>query len=166
MKQCSACKQYKSVKEFHKRGDFKKLYKSQCKKCTSKNDYRKKIKGKVKKDFLILNAKRMREYRSKHPEYVKRMFGTGKYRYSQAKVQAKRSHCAWELTREEYYKLLKNKCVYCNKSLPKKGIALDKKNPSILIYKKSNVVPCCKRCNWIKSNWFTYNQMLKIGKFK
>lgn len=92
-------------------------------------------------------------------------WGLGKYRYSRSRIQAiKKSHCKWELTKEQYYYLIKQRCIYCNKKLEQKGIGLDKKNPNILIYRLNNVVPCCKRCNWIKGTWFTYRQMIKIGK--
>jgi len=30
-------------------------------------------------------------------------------------------------------------------------------------YTISNVVPCCKQCNIAKSDFFTYQEMLKLG---
>lgn len=30
---------------------------------------------------------------------------------------------------------------------------------------KNNIVPCCYKCNTIKNNFFTFEEMKKIGKF-
>jgi hypothetical protein len=63
-------------------------------------------------------------------------------------------------------------CVYCGETVSwikyssrKPALYrynLDKKENS-LDYSKENCVVCCKGCNYIKSNKFTYEQMLEIG---
>ena len=87
----------------------------------------------------------------------------GPYRFSNARFSAKRKKAKWRLNREQYYKLIKNKCIYCFKNLDAYGIGLDRKNPKG-DYRVGNVVPCCKRCNWIKGSWFSYSQMIRVGK--
>jgi hypothetical protein len=62
-------------------------------------------------------------------------------------------------------------CIYCGEEvswtefhLVKNGSRynLDRKDNS-LGYSKNNCVVCCGRCNRVKSNQFTYEQMLQIG---
>jgi len=64
-----------------------------------------------------------------------------------------------------------NKCHYCNEPVEWKqhGISenlhsyqLDRIDNSIG-YTKDNCVVCCKVCNRVKSNYFTYREMLKLG---
>lgn len=52
-------------------------------------------------------------------------------------------------------------CIYCGeKDWNKLGCdRIDNSKPHI----KDNVVPCCKRCNTIKSNKFTVDEMKEIG---
>jgi hypothetical protein len=43
------------------------------------------------------------------------------------------------------------------------GYNLDRKDPK-LYYVMSNVVVCCKRCNMAKSNYFSYEEWVEVGK--
>lgn len=63
------------------------------------------------------------------------------------------------LTKEFLEDSLLSKCIYC--SYPATG--LDRLNNSIG-HTDKNCVPCCTQCNLAKSNYFTYEDMLKIGK--
>lgn len=61
-------------------------------------------------------------------------------------------------------------CHYCNEEVQWKpyggqssGYKLDRKDNS-LGYSKENCVVCCARCNRAKSNHFTYEEWVKIGK--
>lgn len=65
-----------------------------------------------------------------------------------------------------------NNCHYCNgeitwaiKALYRNGYRynLDRKD-NVLGYLKCNVVTCCWKCNETKSDRFTYEQFIKIGK--
>jgi len=77
-----------------------------------------------------------------------------------------------ELTYEEFLDFTKIKqCHYCEAPvewtefhLVRNGSRynLDRKDNSIG-YSKENCVVCCKRCNRIKSDHLTYEQMLQIG---
>lgn len=71
---------------------------------------------------------------------------------------------------EEYLKFTLTKiCHYCNEYIDWKpyksneGYKLDRKDNN-LGYTKENCVVCCARCNKAKSDHFTYEQWLEIGK--
>lgn len=74
------------------------------------------------------------------------------------------------LTYEEYLSFTKKKnCHYCGVALnwkphanSSRGHKLDRKDNSIG-YTKGNCVVCCPRCNWAKSDHFTYDEWKQIG---
>lgn len=77
------------------------------------------------------------------------------------------------LSYKEFLEFTKiQECHYCGKSIiwspysnNKKyagGSNLDRKN-SALGYSKNNCVVCCPRCNWSKSNRFTYKEWVILG---
>lgn len=81
------------------------------------------------------------------------------------------------LTYEEFIDIIKDStCHYCNKELiynkytrdenskyVSRAYQLDRKNNN-LGYIKENLVPCCWECNRLKSNIYTYEDFLEIGK--
>ena len=91
--------------------------------------------------------------------------------YNQFIHNVKHKHSV-ELTYEDFVEFTKTTCcVYCDEEIKwvDYGISrqgqrynLDRKDNS-LGYSKDNCVVCCKDCNYIKSNRFTYEQMLQIG---
>lgn len=52
-------------------------------------------------------------------------------------------------------------CHYCGGSLPPTGAGLDRKDNNGP-YSLANAVPCCRRCNTIKGNAFTYEEFMEI----
>jgi hypothetical protein len=54
--------------------------------------------------------------------------------------------------------IINSPCIYCG-SL--KRIEVDRKDSS-LGYTKDNTAPACRRCNTIKNNVVTYDEMMKI----
>ena len=65
-----------------------------------------------------------------------------------------------------------SKCYYCGETLiwnkhSKNGMSgpynLDRMDP-LKGYSIENCVPCCGLCNYTKSDNFTYDEMIKIGK--
>lgn len=164
MKKCNACLEYKKLEEFQKRiYKNKNIGKNVCKLCASKLDYRKQLVGEKRIKYLRKHADYQKIWRGTHPDYVLENFGYGKYRFTRSKAQAKRSKCEWTIDKNDYHMLLTKQCFYCDGNLEEKGIALDKIDPTKKIYSIDNVVPCCKRCNWIKGTWFTLDEMVKIG---
>jgi hypothetical protein len=80
-----------------------------------------------------------------------------------------------EITYEEYHSLVEGKpsCHYCgaeiqwlphghSKAESNNSSGLDRKD-SYKGYTVDNVVICCARCNWSKSNRFTYEEWKQIG---
>jgi uncharacterized protein with PIN domain len=104
-----------------------------------------------RKKFGIVSKDRLRYTRSKK----------GKYLY--ARARAKQRGVVWSLTKEEYIRLVENNCHYCGDILRETGVGLDQIVPT-KGYTTNNVVPCCKECNVVKSDYFTYEEMVEIGK--
>jgi len=84
-------------------------------------------------------------------------------RFSCSIRRAKSKGIVWTLTKEEFSILITQPCHYCNHPLRETSTGLDQKKPKEG-YTIDNVVPCCKECNTAKSNFFTYDEMLLIGK--
>lgn len=82
--------------------------------------------------------------------------------YSKYKVSAKKRALEFKIKKEHFKLLTSSNCYYCD-SIPKAIIKIpnsrqgyiyngvDRKINS-LGYTEDNVVPCCKRCNFLKSN--------------
>lgn len=78
-----------------------------------------------------------------------------------------------KLTYEEFLEFTKIKnCHYCEAPIrwavhvvkgESNSYNLDRKD-STVGYFKDNLVVCCKRCNYAKGYWFTYEQFLELGK--
>ena len=125
--------------------------------------------GCTKKFINGINAQSRRK-----PESVYR------YIYEQCQYSAKTRNINFNLTKEEYINLVKKDCYYCGEPAPTKqpnrgkekyvgvpvqynGIDRIDSNQG---YKKENCVPCCTKCNYMKSDMdvsaFT-NHILKIA---
>ena len=66
----------------------------------------------------------------------------------------------FDLTREFLSDLLQQECVYCGDN---SFIGADRIDNN-LGHLQTNVVPCCYTCNIARSNLFTYDEMLLLGK--
>lgn len=76
---------------------------------------------------------------------------------------AKKRGLEWSISLEQFEALTKKQCHYCNNKLPETKTGLDRKD-SNLGYNINNVVPCCRYCNQIKSNLFSYEEFLRLSK--
>jgi hypothetical protein len=86
-------------------------------------------------------------------------------RYTKSKILAKYRHLDWELSENQYEKLINNQvCYYCAGKLPEAGLGLDRKD-NRKGYTLSNVVPCCKVCNALKSSFIKYEEFKEIRKY-
>jgi hypothetical protein len=66
-----------------------------------------------------------------------------------------------KITFEQYKSIVKDKkCSYCNDELIT-GSSLDRLD-SNKGYTINNVTPCCNRCNMVKSNLLSYEEMKKV----
>jgi hypothetical protein len=76
---------------------------------------------------------------------------------------------------KEWYDSQEQKCHYCGRTLDEVlkspdplskrifRLTVDRRN-SEKGYDKGNLVLACYRCNWVKSNFFTEQEMIEIGK--
>lgn len=86
------------------------------------------------------------------------------YRYTQLKKDSKRRGIEFHLTKTEFLKLVKTTtCAYCKEKVADTGSGLDRLN-SLAGYHIDNVVRCCARCNWMKGNWLTPEEMVVAWK--
>lgn len=95
------------------------------------------------------------------------------HRMRNTKVRAKNKGISFTIDYHEYigwFRLQPKNCYYCGSPLTNgkhtkhklTDMTLDRKNPN-QGYSLQNIVLCCRRCNMIKGNWFTEQQMLEIA---
>jgi hypothetical protein len=84
-------------------------------------------------------------------------------RYRSLHAAAKHGNYTCDIGFEDYCSIIRDNCHYCGSELANSGSGLDRINP-LGGYTLDNVVPCCRQCNWTKSDYFTYDEMLVIGK--
>ena len=92
------------------------------------------------------------------------------------KSGAKSRNLVFELTNDEFYSLITKSCKYCGQEpelrIFRKGLTgeckakvngIDRVNSNIG-YIKSNCVPCCTKCNLMKSNYTSDDFLTHISK--
>lgn len=94
--------------------------------------------------------------KSKLGTQINRTFNN--YRY-----KCRKKNLFWDLSSEQFYTLTQKPCVYCgiapsNGRLPFIYNGLDRKDNN-LGYTPDNVAPCCARCNGIKGDILSYEDM-------
>lgn len=99
----------------------------------------------------------------KESGYKAKFTRTIKNRLTDSIRTANRRGLTWDISLEQFEALTKQQCHYCNNKLPETKTGLDRKD-SDLGYIVSNVVPCCRYCNQVKSNLFSYDEFLKLAK--
>jgi len=172
MKICQRCKTAKAFTEFHKDKKKKDGHCSWCIQC--KKDYydgpdgwnikaaakqwRLENKERISATNKVWAAKNKALLKRKRYEYTRRP----STRYQVARSNAKAREYEFTITLEEYLTLIKeNVCEYCKGPLPETGGGVDRKDNS-QGYHLWNLVPCCSRCNDMKSVYLTYNEMHMI----
>lgn len=116
------------------------------------------------------DSKRNSEYHRRHPEVARRRAKKHRTtfigRHKQLKKKLKLENVsdidpAWSVN---FYSslVLEDSCHYCGGGLSKSGHSLDRIDNS-LGHQAFNLVPCCGRCNSVKSNYFTYKDMLLLA---
>ena len=117
-------------------------------------------------DFYHKNKDHINEWRRKNPYSI----------MSILKRNAKKRNIDFSITREEFIKWWtsqEQKCVYCDIPIERMAVADRTKKLSKRLsidridnnkgYNISNIVLSCLKCNFIKSNLFTFEEMKEIG---
>ena len=123
MKICTKCKCEKELTEFYRHIGNKSGYQSQCKKCM--DTYSK-------------------QHRKNNPKYRRKMVYWYYYK------SAKRRGYSFCLTREQFENIIMQPCWYCGSMpIPRNGIDRQDNSKG---YEIGNCVPCCTKCNLLKSD--------------
>jgi hypothetical protein len=122
----------------------------------------------------------LKNYRGKHKNKMQNYSKIWRYTikgiYFHLKNKSKRRNIEFNITKEDFIRWYNNqekKCCYCNRT--EKEVINDANQKSYRLtydrkdnnkgYTIDNIILACYRCNMIKSAEFTFEQMLKIGKF-
>jgi len=155
-KLCKTCDENKLLIKFavHKRtkldGNVVHYYDKICRKCRTK-DYKKKM------GYLS------------NPTYI--------YSALKCRCGSRKNKVSVEISRDdfvEWYNKQEQRCYYCQRTLQEyleSGDSLNRNFKKLSIdrldnnkgYKLGNIVISCMRCNFIKGDYFTEKEMLKIG---
>lgn len=87
---------------------------------------------------------------------------TPKGRFHKGRFSAKKRGYLWELTFEEYQRLIARPCHYCCRPLDIAGTGLDRKDNGSL-YSVKTCVPCCGRCNSTFMDLYSYQEKLLLA---
>lgn len=110
-------------------------------------------------------------YMKRFLEWEKKYRRTPPGFYAHVKKMALRNKREFDLEKQWFLNWLKEQgaqCCYCKREL--KYTAKKETAPSIdridnlKGYLKTNIVLCCARCNIIKNDLFTYDEMMELGK--
>lgn len=104
---------------------------------------------------LCSNARSLRYYHRRGKFCVKHI-------YAMAKTHARSAGRSFTITLEEFSTIISQPCVYrIDDSPASKKVGLDRKDNTVG-YVQQNIVPCCQLHNAIKSDIFSYEQMLDL----
>lgn len=141
-KRCFTCKISKAVTEFWPATTGK--YNSNCKPCA--------------------NQRRNAWYKSasgKH--HIAKMNLAPLRKFARLRYDARKRGVAVELTKDQFLSIVRENCHYCGYPLEDYGHGLDRMD-NAKGYSLDNVVPCCNRCNRVKAEYFTYDEMIEVGR--
>lgn len=83
-------------------------------------------------------------------------------RFANSRCAAVSKGREWAIPFELYSSLIVMPCHYCLGPLDETGIGLDRVDTDGG-YTPNNVVPCCGRCNSVKLDHFTYDEMMRLS---
>lgn len=172
-KVCSKCKEEKTVEEFTKHKTTKDGLNVWCKKCIRISS----------KDYYSINKKKiLKKMKNKYKQNsIKILFREKTYRsttkgiYACIKHSASKRRQVFSLSQEDFKKWYEKQlkiCAYCKRTEKDvikdrnnqyNRLTIDRKNNS-KGYELNNLTLCCHKCNLIKGENFSYNQMIRIGK--
>jgi hypothetical protein len=152
-KRCSKCKLILPIEQFNKHKETKCGLDCWCKSCKNKSTKR----------YYFSHKNKINQFMSTSPVGI----------YRRLKSGAKSRNITFNITQDDFIKWYnkQNKiCCYCKRTLKETKKDIGKKCYRLSIDRKDNnkgytldnIVLCCHRCNTIKSNTFTYEQMMKV----
>lgn len=162
---CSKCKKELKINEFNKDRTHKDGFHSRCKSC--RLIWRRKHKKELKIKAKI--------YYNTHQEKIKNSYYSPSGVYTALKSRAKQRTIPFNLNKEEFIKWYKKQtqiCTYCGRTIEEinktqfgrsNKLTIDRKDNN-KGYELNNIVLACMRCNYIKSDYFTEQEMIQIGK--
>ena len=177
-KNCSRCKKLKNIQSFNLDKKSSDKHGSICRTC------QKELRRRYYLSHLSLERKRALLWNQKHPIKARNLARTWRKEnpfsvfWTSFKGRIKRYNINLNISKNDFIKWYDNqkkKCIYCgltkeqlNRSTDKvicgyDNLSIDRKD-SNRGYELDNIVLACMRCNIIKSNFFTYEEMLKLGK--
>ena len=115
-------------------------------------EYRRKYYIEHRKIIQLQNEQTRKRNPEKARERVRRFAKTLKGRYAIYKNGAKVRGLVFDITLDEFTKLVKQSCYYCGGN----GYGIDRLDSSIG-YTKNNIVPCCSMCNMMKQSYTKEN---------
>jgi hypothetical protein len=142
-----------------------------CRTCNriSKKKYRAKITKEDHKAYYEAHKDvilaRNRQYRINNADKIKTQKKEAsrllRAKFSTLKAVAKRKNLDMSLTIEDFARLNVLPCEYCGGALPNTGYGLDRKD-NLFGYTQGNSISCCFRCNTMKGEHLTYDEMKMI----
>lgn len=142
-KKCSFCLETKTLRNFYKHTQTKDGYRFYCKKCTN-------LQG---KNWRLNNLEACRARSRIHNTSLN-------HKYRNYQWNAKRRKIEFGLSKEQVKQIVSHNCFYCGGN---EHIGIDRVN-NFLGYFLDNCVPCCMRCNRMKSNLDFNDFILHIGR--
>jgi hypothetical protein len=92
------------------------------------------------------------------PQQIKDGKRTVYGRFKLGQQQANKRNIEWLLSYDQYENIVSGSCFYCDDYFgvvqEAEGVGLDRLD-SHKGYEVDNVMACCGRCNWLKSDWMT-----------
>lgn len=118
--------------------------------------YRQNKKEQNLSEYLAHNAKIMRLYREKHPEYFAKIYDDNKKnpnkKFNVYKTRANNKSIPFEISYEQCEKLFNGDCVYCGKPVMNDYLNGIDRLFNDDGYKYENCVSCCQMCNYMKKD--------------
>lgn len=132
---CQLCGKSKDPKTFYRAGKKSTRLRNICISC------------RAKQRLLPEKTKKRREWLYSIPA-----------RFRNAKKESEAINRLWTISETEYKFLAVQPCHYCKKTFFTMGSGLDRID-NTKGYELSNVLPCCKYCNGLRSNKLTVEEM-------
>ena len=164
MKYCKSCNMTKPVREFGKDKHSLDGLRFYCKECASKQ---------VEKWVEDSKKHNIDKYRDSKATIFRRFRRSARGKYWTLKYNSRKRGMSFNINIDDFVKWYESQpfsCYYCK--LPFDGDNRPPSNPRAPTidrqdndkeYMLDNIVLACRRCNTVKGNWFTTNEMLEIA---